>query len=105
MGAGEKRVAVPPKSTVQFHTPPLAMYECASSTQELHLWWWWCAVSWPCTLPPTCVHRSASEVKAAITKGGAKVAEPGSVAYNFTRAGQVGHAAGYLGACRGRGGL
>ncbi|KAJ9511811.1 hypothetical protein QJQ45_022668, partial [Haematococcus lacustris] len=32
---------------------------------------------------------SASEVKNALTKGGAKVAEPGSVQFNFTRSGMV----------------
>ncbi|KAJ9511659.1 hypothetical protein QJQ45_017972 [Haematococcus lacustris] len=35
------------------------------------------------------VNRSASEVKNALTKGGAKVAEPGSVQFNFTRSGMV----------------
>jgi transcriptional/translational regulatory protein YebC/TACO1 len=33
------------------------------------------------------VNRSASDVRAAITKGGGKVAEPGSVAFNFARQG------------------
>lgn len=33
--------------------------------------------------------RTASEVKAAITKSGCKVAEPGSVMFNFSRAGMV----------------
>eukprot|EP00197_Chlamydomonas_leiostraca_P013594 CAMPEP_0202859040 /NCGR_PEP_ID=MMETSP1391-20130828/1330_1 /ASSEMBLY_ACC=CAM_ASM_000867 /TAXON_ID=1034604 /ORGANISM="Chlamydomonas leiostraca, Strain SAG 11-49" /LENGTH=269 /DNA_ID=CAMNT_0049538041 /DNA_START=62 /DNA_END=871 /DNA_ORIENTATION=- len=35
------------------------------------------------------LNRTASEVKAAITKSGCKVAEPGSVMFLFTRAGQV----------------
>lgn len=35
------------------------------------------------------VNRSASDVKAAMTKGGAKPAEPGSVAFNFQRRGMV----------------
>jgi transcriptional/translational regulatory protein YebC/TACO1 len=36
------------------------------------------------------VNRSASDVKAAMTKGGAKPAEPGSVMFNFQRQGLVG---------------
>lgn len=35
------------------------------------------------------VNRSASDVKAAMTKGGAKPAEPGSVMFNFQRQGVV----------------
>lgn len=35
------------------------------------------------------VNRSASDVKAAMTKGGAKPAEPGSVMFNFQRQGLV----------------
>jgi transcriptional/translational regulatory protein YebC/TACO1 len=35
------------------------------------------------------VNRSASDVKAAMTKGGAKPAEPGSVMFNFQRRGLV----------------
>ncbi|PSC70937.1 putative transcriptional regulatory protein [Micractinium conductrix] len=35
------------------------------------------------------VNRSASDVKAAITKGGGKVADPGSVLFNFQRQGLV----------------
>jgi hypothetical protein len=40
------------------------------------------------------VNRSASDVKAAMTKGGAKPADPGSVMFNFQRQGVVGGWAG-----------
>jgi transcriptional/translational regulatory protein YebC/TACO1 len=41
------------------------------------------------------LNRTSSEVKAAINKSGCKVAEPGSVMFNFARAGQVRAGAGH----------
>ena len=35
------------------------------------------------------LNRSASEVRAAVQKAGGKMADPGSVLFNFTRQGQV----------------
>lgn len=35
------------------------------------------------------LNRSASEVRAAVTRAGGKMADPGSVLFNFQRLGQV----------------
>jgi transcriptional/translational regulatory protein YebC/TACO1 len=44
------------------------------------------------TLLPCCLcvqNRSASEVRTAVTKSGGKMADPGSVLFNFQRSGLV----------------